>query len=640
MEETEESERHARGLTFPVTLVLMGINVLVFVVFAWQLQDVWMSDMRAFLSLLWSGSNFNPFTLDDEPWRIVTSAFMHQGILHLALNMYGLYAIGRPLEEALGGLRFALLYMLVAVCGSVCSLYFNLFVSSVGASGAVFGLFGYFVARSIIVYRHDREELSRIVVNFLVFAVVNYTISLSVNVDTPAHLGGLVAGALVAVLQLVEVRLRPAVLLALLLMATSVLWILPRNQLHYYTWWQQLLDVEDRAIQVSKLKIPDAQWADTLRSMHTVYDTLQAHLRQMPDIPEALHADTSILHRYIDLRQQEYRHWITLIDRESYIYLDSVEYVRQQFNDLPRFQYVLNYRAKAEAPASEEEAEPMLMPARVYYDSNWVETDSIHAVYYREGTRDSLARWSGRVRDYYRDGSLQMRGQYERGLENGIFIYYSNQHRYESAGRYAEEQPVGKWEYFHDNGRLHREVVYDERVFVRTVYDTAGTPQVVNGQGRHRTWYTNGQVKEEGNIINGHPEGVWRGYHENGSPYFEEYYVGGRLQSGISLDVRGNRYIYDETSLYPAPIMGEAAYARYLREQVRKPAEEVSGQVRLTLVVMENGGVRDVVVLKSLNPACDAEAVRLVTEGPAWRPARVHGQEPVTAKTVVTVHFD
>jgi membrane associated rhomboid family serine protease len=122
------------------TYVLIGINVVVFAWLAWQQQSLLMNTQADSLAILWGGANFNPLTLNGEPWRLVTSMFLHFGILHLAVNMYGLYSLGIGLEPAVGTPRFLLVYLLCGLASGIASLVFNVYVISAGASGAIFGI--------------------------------------------------------------------------------------------------------------------------------------------------------------------------------------------------------------------------------------------------------------------------------------------------------------------------------------------------------------------------------------------------------------------------------------------------------------------------------------------------------------------
>ena len=126
-------------------------------------------------------------------YRLVTSAFVHFGLLHLAFNMYALYVLGPPLERHLGRLRFATLYGLSALGGSVMVYLFSApNVPTAGASGAIFGLFG---ATFVAAKRLNLD------VRWLIgLIVINVAITFSVpGISWQGHMGGLFTGALVAV---------------------------------------------------------------------------------------------------------------------------------------------------------------------------------------------------------------------------------------------------------------------------------------------------------------------------------------------------------------------------------------------------------------------------------------------------------
>jgi rhomboid protease GluP len=148
------------------------------------------------------GASFPPAIAAGEYWRLLTPVFLHAGLLHLALNSYALLVFGPGLEGILGPRWFAALYFLSGLTASATSyaLSFRL-AYSVGASGAVFGLLGAWVAlhwRRRHLSRQAREGLS----GLLVLVAVNVAFGFAVPaIDNLAHLGGL-AGGLVAGLAL------------------------------------------------------------------------------------------------------------------------------------------------------------------------------------------------------------------------------------------------------------------------------------------------------------------------------------------------------------------------------------------------------------------------------------------------------
>lgn len=128
-----------------------------------------------------------------EYYRLVTATFLHAGVLHLLLNMFALAALGPALEAALGRLRFAALYLVSALGGSVAAfLLAPAGTLSVGASGAIFGLFGAYY----VVVRRMGGETGAIVGLLAVNLVITFALPF---IDWRAHLGGLVTGVLLAV---------------------------------------------------------------------------------------------------------------------------------------------------------------------------------------------------------------------------------------------------------------------------------------------------------------------------------------------------------------------------------------------------------------------------------------------------------
>lgn len=128
-----------------------------------------------------------------EQWfRLVSSIFLHAGLLHVGFNMYVLYVIGPPLEEVLGHGRFLTLFLLSGLGGSVASYAFSpLLTLSVGASGAIFGL----MAAWIVVGRRLDQDVSQVVGLLAINVALGFLLP---GIDWRAHLGGAVTGAVVA----------------------------------------------------------------------------------------------------------------------------------------------------------------------------------------------------------------------------------------------------------------------------------------------------------------------------------------------------------------------------------------------------------------------------------------------------------
>ena len=125
-----------------------------------------------------------------EWYRILTVALVHGGLMHLGFNMYALLVLGNPLEIALGRTRYLIIFFISLITGSLASLYLDPENQpSVGASGALFGLFGAFAVAG--------RKIGADIRSIMVLLGINFAISFVVpNVDWHAHLGGLLGGAL------------------------------------------------------------------------------------------------------------------------------------------------------------------------------------------------------------------------------------------------------------------------------------------------------------------------------------------------------------------------------------------------------------------------------------------------------------
>ncbi len=147
--------------------------------------------------VLQEGSLFPAAVLQDgQWWRIVTSAFMHGNLLHIGVNMLSLWYLGRFIEYALGPWRMLFVYLVSLVCAGLGVVYFSApLVPTVGASGAIFGLFGALFALGLKLGGEPGMQLVRSNVGIL---VINLIITFAVpGISWQAHVAGLLAGFIV-----------------------------------------------------------------------------------------------------------------------------------------------------------------------------------------------------------------------------------------------------------------------------------------------------------------------------------------------------------------------------------------------------------------------------------------------------------
>ncbi|NLV79031.1 MAG: rhomboid family intramembrane serine protease [Rhodococcus sp.] len=170
-----------------VTYVLLALNVLVFAITAMQSGSVLNNERSSQLFVDWG--LYPPYIVyGGEYVRLLGSGFLHFGLMHLAVNMFALWIIGRDTEIVLGRLRYLGVYLVSILGGSTAVMFLQTQALTAGASGAVFGLLG---AQTVILLRLRRSPTP-----VLVVIALNVFISLTIpGISLAGHLGGLAAGA-------------------------------------------------------------------------------------------------------------------------------------------------------------------------------------------------------------------------------------------------------------------------------------------------------------------------------------------------------------------------------------------------------------------------------------------------------------
>lgn len=179
-----EGERRYTAPVPVVTYALLAINAAVFLL-----------DLLSGGQLLIAGAKWGPAIWHGEVYRLLTPIFLHAGLVHLLTNSWALFAVGPMVEGWVGPARFLVLYLFSGVAGSAAGLLFNPMALSVGASGAIFGLFGYLLFLRLrvpsLLPPGMKQWLSSLLVVNLVITFLPGT-----RIDVFGHLGGLAGGML------------------------------------------------------------------------------------------------------------------------------------------------------------------------------------------------------------------------------------------------------------------------------------------------------------------------------------------------------------------------------------------------------------------------------------------------------------
>jgi len=188
---TDNSVRLRLPMAQPrVTYGLLAINVLVF------LAMTLAGGSTNPIVLVFFGAKVNQLIVAGQIWRLLTSMFLHIGLMHLLFNSYALFLLGMEVERLYGSARFLVIYLLAGLWGSLASFAFSPHLSA-GASGAIFGLLGTLVA-FFLRHREMFGEFGRQrLMSLLGVAGLNLVFGFTVpGIDNFAHLGGLISGTL------------------------------------------------------------------------------------------------------------------------------------------------------------------------------------------------------------------------------------------------------------------------------------------------------------------------------------------------------------------------------------------------------------------------------------------------------------
>jgi len=179
-----------------ITPILIYVNIGIFLLMV--IMGLGFISFKGQDLLNW-GANYGPLTKNGEWWRLLTSTFLHGGLIHLIANMYGLLFVGIFLEPLLGRKKYLTVYLLTGILASVASIFWYDATVSVGASGAIFGLYGIFLALLLTkVYPPDFAKA--FLISTAIFIGYNLLMGLTGGIDNAAHIGGLLSGFVIGLI--------------------------------------------------------------------------------------------------------------------------------------------------------------------------------------------------------------------------------------------------------------------------------------------------------------------------------------------------------------------------------------------------------------------------------------------------------
>ncbi len=179
-----------------ITPILIYANIGIYIIMA--VMGLGFISFKGQDLLQW-GANYGPLTKGGEWWRLLTSTFLHGGLMHLLANMYGLLFVGIFLEPLLGRAKYLTAYILTGILASVASIWWYDATVSVGASGAIFGLYGLFLAL-LLTKIFPPDFAKTFLISTAVFVGFNLLMGLTGGIDNTAHIGGLLSGFVIGLI--------------------------------------------------------------------------------------------------------------------------------------------------------------------------------------------------------------------------------------------------------------------------------------------------------------------------------------------------------------------------------------------------------------------------------------------------------
>lgn len=182
-----------------VTQALLGVNVAVFI--AMVMGGVSPMEPTGQQLVDW-GANFGRYTIGGQWWRLLTCVFVHIGVMHIALNMWCLWGLGRLAESVYDRWTFGGVYLITGLSASIASLFWNPIGVSAGASGAIFGIAGALISAFYLgEFSLPKTVVSGLLTSVVKFAGYNLVLGAFLGrTDNAAHVGGLVSGLILGAL--------------------------------------------------------------------------------------------------------------------------------------------------------------------------------------------------------------------------------------------------------------------------------------------------------------------------------------------------------------------------------------------------------------------------------------------------------
>ncbi len=336
------------GKNYFFTPLIADLCILIFIIMLFNGGGFLKPDLQVLLN--W-GADYKPLTLEGQYWRLITNCFLHAEILHLLGNIFALLFIGLLLEPFIGKTKFLVAFFITGLSGSVVSMWWHNIDISVGASGAIFGLFGVYISL-LLLSKEGKKRKSTLLPTILVFVIFGLISGFRAGIDNAAHFGGLASGLVygAAIYPKFDYPFRTLLnnishfgSLSLIFAAWTVILVTTKNPgAEYNRIMKEFWTDDQKALFFFRIPdySPDDQLLKAIRDQglpnwHKCANLVEK-LDSIPDLPEVMKGRIYLLRKYCDYRITSYNLIEKSIQSKSFEYDLEIKDYNQKISLIQR----------------------------------------------------------------------------------------------------------------------------------------------------------------------------------------------------------------------------------------------------------------------------------------------------------------
>ncbi|PVX44884.1 rhomboid protease GluP [Flavobacterium sp. 103] len=326
-----------------ITPILINLNILIFILMGLSGVNIFIPEIQEIID--WGG-NYGPLTTENEWWRLLSSCFIHFGIIHLFMNCISLAYIGLLLEPYMEKWQLLTTYLFCGILASITSLYWNDNLVSAGASGAIFGLCGILII-FVLFKKLDEKLNSNLLLPLISLISINLLSGYKDGIDGAAHIGGFLSGILFGIILALLDGQRKKAIIAIysvsipLIIALS---IICRNSkmyiyqtMEYENRMQDFVDMEKMALEAYGSSSSKEQMLYMIKDRGIYYWEENIKLIKELDklyLPEKIHINNKNLIEYCKLRTELYELAYNKLNENTDKYDSKIGYLNSEITKI------------------------------------------------------------------------------------------------------------------------------------------------------------------------------------------------------------------------------------------------------------------------------------------------------------------